>query len=317
MYDLIIIGTGPAGLTASIYSSCFKLNHLVIGKDLGGQMALAPDIINFPGYEEISGKELTEKMINQVKKHGTEIINESVSKIEKTQNGFNITTESGKNFEASILILATGAERRKLNIPGENDYTGKGVQYCVSGERLEYENKEVAVIGGGNSAIQAAIRLCDTASKIYLIYRGSDLRADPILLDQIKNNTKIEILYNTRVLEILGDKEKPTGIKINSDGAEKILPVEKVVVEIGGVPGSALVIPFGVFVDEKGYIKVDEKLATNIPGIFAAGDIINTGLSIEQITTAMGLGTIAAFSAFSYSKQQKPPTLWGQNQIKR
>ncbi|MCL5438369.1 MAG: FAD-dependent oxidoreductase [Patescibacteria group bacterium] len=317
MYDLIIIGCGPSGLTASIYASCFKLKHIVVGDILGGQMSLAPDIINYPGFEEISGKDLAEKMATQVKKRGGEILNESVSKIEKIENGFRLTTESGKNFDSSTLIIATGAERRKLNITGENEYTGKGVQYCATCEKFEYENKTVAVIGGANSAVQAVIQLASAASKIYLIYRGSELRSDPILIEKIKNDPKIEILYSTQVLEILGDGQKATGIKIKANDTEKTLNIEKVFIEIGGVPGSALAIPLGINIDEKGYIKVDDKLTTNIQGVFAAGDIVSVGLSIEQISTAIGLGARAAFSAFSYLKHQNAPFLWGQSQIKR
>ncbi|MCL5432767.1 MAG: FAD-dependent oxidoreductase [Patescibacteria group bacterium] len=317
MYDLVIVGCGPSGLTASIYASCFKLNHIVIGSVLGGQMSLAPDIINYPGFEEISGKELAEKMAAQVKKRGAEILSESVSKIERAANNFKVITESGKNFDCLTLIIATGAERRKLNIPGENEYIGKGVQYCATCEKFEYENKNVAVIGGANSAVQAVIQLSQAASKIYLIYRGSELRSDPVLIEKIKNDPKIEILYNAQVLEILGDGQKITGIKIKSNETEKTLDVEKVFIEIGGVPGSALAVPLGINVDEKGYIKVDDKLATNIPGAFAAGDIVSVGLSIEQISTAIGLGARASFSAFSYLKQQNAPSLWGQNQIKR
>ncbi|KKS74169.1 MAG: NADH oxidase/thioredoxin reductase, partial [Candidatus Gottesmanbacteria bacterium GW2011_GWC2_42_8] len=152
--------------------------------------------------------------------------------------------------------------------------------------------------------------------KVYIIYRGSQLRGDPIWLIQIEKNPKIEVIYATEVLEIKGDGEKLTGVVLKSTG-EKLLSVDKVFIEIGGVPGTALVIPLGVAMDKGGYIKVDDKLATNIPGIFAAGDLVSYGLSIEQISTAVGLGARAAASAFAYLKEEKAPILWGQSLIKR
>lgn len=324
MNDLIIVGTGPAGLTASIYASCFYLNHFLIGKILGGQMSLASHILNYPGFENITGAELTEKMASQVKKQGVELITDSVVKIEKTseslsdgRQGFKLTTETGKTYETKTVILATGTERRKLNVKGESEYTGKGVQYCATCERFDYENKVVAVVGGANSAVSSAIQLAHAASKVYIIYRGSQLRCDPTHFEQIKNDPKVEVIYNSIVTEILGDGQKVTGAKIKIENAEKQIDLERVFIEIGGVPGTALLIPLGVKIDPGGYIKVDDNLATNIPGVFAAGDVVSYKLSIEQISSAVGLGARAATSVFAYLKGQKPPALWGESQIKR
>jgi len=418
MYNLIIIGSGPAGLTASIYASCYHLKHLVIGGTLGGQLQLAPDILNFPGFESISGKELTQKMFDQAIKRGGEVVMQSVTKIISTgptsakapagkpaesaevdltffrtlrkaqgkppfrtsvypersrraqkaslpadSNGFEVETQEGKKYQAKAIILATGTERRKLNVPGEVEYTGRGVHYCATCEKLDYEGKTVAVVGGANSAVQAAVEIAQAASKIYIIYRGSQLRGDPIWLEQVEKNPKIEVLYNSVVSEIVGDGEKVTGVKLRSIGtgpAARVsqttlqnrstirgaqgreassgspfmvnpfrvnpslgspvlseLSLDKVFIEIGGVPGTALVIPLGVKMDQGGYIEVNERLATNIPGIFAAGDLVSYGLSIEQISSAVGLGARAAASAFAHLKQEKAPTLWGGSRIKR
>ncbi len=314
MYDLIILGAGPAGLTASIYASCFHLNHLVIGKVLGGQMILAPDIINYPGFENISGTELTQKMVSQVEKRGGKIIIDSVSKINKIEEGFELSLEKGETHQAKAIILATGMERRKLNIKGEVEYTSKGVYYCATCEKFDYLDRIVAVVGGSNSALQAGIQLSHAAKKVFIIYRGTELRGDPIYLEKIKQDPKIEVKYNTQVTEIIGDGQKVTGLKLSTGDT---LPLEQIYIEIGGVPGSALLVPLGVEVDQGGFIKVDEKLATNIPAIFAAGDIVNAGFSIEQVSTAVGLGAKAAVSAFSYLKHQTPPTLWGESQINR
>ncbi len=423
VYDLIIIGSGPAGLTASIYASCYHLKHLVIGGILGGQLQLAPDILNFPGFESISGKELTQKMFDQAIKRGGELVTQSVTRISSItaagpasakasagkpaesaevdltffrtlrrfapqgkpplnsrvypeqlrraqkaslpadSNGFEVETQEGKKYQAKAVILATGTERRKLNIPGEVEYTGRGVHYCATCEKFDYDGKVCAVIGGANSAVQAAVEIAQAASKVYIIYRGSQLRGDPIWLDQVEKNPKIEVLYDSVVSEITGDGKKVTGLKlklaspaarVSQDDASSrssvahspfgeaslgspslaspafsnnnltikqfnndLLPIDKIFIEIGGVPGTALVILLGVKMDKGGYIEVNERLATNIPGIFAAGDLVSYGLSIEQISSAVGLGARAAASAFAYLKQEKAPTLWGGSQIKR
>lgn len=221
MYDLIIIGAGPGGLTASIYASCFRIKHLVIGEKLGGQMMLAPDILNYPGFSGVSGKELTSRMANQVKGLGTEIIIQNVVRITQSTNNpingvnyFEIETQDGKNYQSRALILATGTERRKLNIPGEVEYTGKGVFYCAVCKRQDYENQICAVIGGGNSALQAAVQLGQAASKVYIIYRGKELRGEAVWLDRIKESKKIEVLFDTVVEKIIGDGERVTGVKI-------------------------------------------------------------------------------------------------------
>lgn len=315
--DLIIIGAGPAGLTSSIYASCFHLKHLVIGATVGGQLQFAPHILNYPGFTNISGKDLTERLVSQVKEMGGSVITTSVNNITKIENEtFELETVEHEKYLTKAIILATGTERKKLNIPGEIEYTSKGVHYCATCEQFDYQGKICAVIGGANSAVQAAVELAQAASKVFVIYRGSELRGDPIWLTQIEKASNIEVIYNTQVLEIKGDGEKVTVIIIKST-IEKELAVEKVFVEIGGVPGTALVIPLGVKMDSGGYIIVDETLSTNVPGIFAAGDLVSYGLSIEQISSAVGLGARAAATAFAYLKKDKAPILWGQSQIKR
>lgn len=319
LYDLVIVGAGPAGLTASIYASCFHLKHLIIGENIGGQLMLAPDILNYPGFNHISGKELTKRLTDQAKEMGGELIAQSVNKISKNDTpGFILETANKNLFQTKALILATGTERRKLNIPGEVEYTARGVHYCATCEQQDYDDKICAVIGGANSAVQAAVEIARAAKKVFIIYRGSQLRGDPIWLAQIDKNKNIEVIFETKLIEILGDGNRVEKMKLQSvKGSEEILPVEKVFVEIGGVPGTALVIPLGVKMDPGGYIIVDDKLATNIPGIYAAGDLVSYGLSIEQISTAVGLGARAAASVFAYLNKEKAPTLWGRSQIRR
>jgi thioredoxin reductase (NADPH) len=334
MYDLIIIGAGPSGLTASIYASCFHLNHLVISTTIGGQLLLAPDILNYPGFESISGKELTEKMLSQMKKRGGELITQSVTRISNFQypisngketSGFEVETKEGNKYQSRAIILATGTERRKLGVSGEVEYTARGVHYCATCEKFDYKDKVCGVVGGGNSAVQAAVELAQAAKKVYIIYRGSELRGEAVWLEQVKSNKIIEVIYNTVVTEIVGDKEKMTGVRIrqlsnnpiNTNKPMEKLDLDKIFIEIGGVPGSALIIPLGVNIDKVGRIAVDERLATNIPGVFACGDLVSSGLSIEQIASSVGLGARAAFSAFTFIKSDKAPTVWGKSQIKR
>ncbi|OGK40377.1 hypothetical protein A2954_03175 [Candidatus Roizmanbacteria bacterium RIFCSPLOWO2_01_FULL_37_12] len=322
MYELIIIGAGPAGLTASIYASCFGLKTIVIGKLIGGQMTLAPDILNYPGFSEINGQELTNKMLEQAKKRGGEILIDSVIEIAKIEGGFLLKTEQNKAYETKTIILATGVERRKLNIPGENEYVGNGLEYCAKCGKFDYLGKTAVVIGGANAAAQTAVQVGHSASKVSIIYRGSDLRCDEIWKKHIEENPKIDILYNSVVSEIKGDGQKVTGVTIKSKNTQnqeeiKDLPVDKVFIEIGGVPGTALLLPLGVAMDQGGFISVDERLATSVKGVYVAGDVISHKYSIEQITSAVGSGARAASLVFSYLKQSTAPTLWGSSQIKR
>src|SRR3989344_3676791 len=280
MFDLIIIGAGPAGLTASIYASCFGLKHLLIGKLIGGQMTLAPDILNYPGFTEINGQELTNKMLEQAKKRGGEILADSVIDIAKIEGGFLLKTEQNKAYEAKTIILATGVERRKLNVPGENEYVGKGLEYCAKCGKFDYLEKVAVVVGGANAAAQTAVQVGHSAKKVTIIYRGSELRCDEVWKKHIEENPNIEVQYNSVVIQILGDGQKVTGVKIKSKNSENVeeikdLAVDKVFIEVGGVPGTALLLPLGVNVDPGGFIAVDERLATNIAGVYVAGDVIS------------------------------------------
>lgn len=303
MYDVLIIGSGPAGLTASIYASRYKLANLVIGKVLGGMMISAHKVENYPGFASISGAELSQKMGEHVKTLGAEILADGVSKIEKTETGFKVTTESGKEFESKALIVATGTERRKLDVPGEKKYLGKGVSYCTNCDVPFFKDKTIALIGGSDAAVSGAIHATAFVKKAYIIYRRDKLRAEAIWVEEVLNNPQIEVIYSTNITEILGDGTKVTGVKLDSphQGAEK-LDLDGVFIEIGGVPGTQLLKPLGVELDEGGFVKVTPTLATNIAGVFGAGDIANIAGEFQQIVTAASEGALAAFSAFKYLK---------------
>lgn len=309
-YDTIIIGSGPAGLTASIYASRYKLSNLVIGKMPGGTITYAHKVENFPGFVSISGAELGQKMIEQAKKLGGEIIFENVDKLEKDGENFKITIGTGKEFLAKTLIVASGTERRKLGIPGEKEYLSRGVSYCANCDAPFFKEKTVVLVGGANAACSGAVHLAEYADKVYLIYRKSELRAEPVWIEEVNNNPKIEIIYETNITKILGAKEiggvgeireVVGGVELDKlYNGENVLKVDGVFVEIGGVPASDFLQSLGVLTDEAGYVKVDEEMTTNIAGVFAAGDVTTKNLNLQQTITACAQGAIASYSAFKY-----------------
>ncbi len=312
VYDLIIIGAGPAGLTASIYASRYKLPHLLIGKLQGGTITLANKVENYPGFTSISGIELTQKISEQVKTLGAEIISDTVGKIMKTATGFTLVTEGGKEYEAKTVVLATGTERRKLGVPGETEYLGKGVSYCTTCDAPFFRGKTVVLVGGSDAAVSGAIHAAEFGSKIYIVYRGEALRAEPIWIEQAQANPKIEIIYKTNILEIMGDGKKITGVKLdNPFNNSNQLACDGVFIEIGGIPGTSLVVPLGVKLDQNGFVDVKPDMSTNVPGLFTAGDITDEAQVLVQMTTACAQGAIAAASAYKYLKGQKPAQIQG------
>ncbi len=314
-YNLIIIGAGPAGLTASIYASRYKLSNIVLGKEFGGQMAMAHLVNNYPGIEEISGADLTQKFVEHVKSLGGQVLAENVVKIEKATNGtdgvFKVTTESGKVFKAKTLILALGLSARHLNVPGEDKFLGKGVSYCATCDAPLFKDKTVAVIGGANAAATSALALSQHAVKVYIIYRREALRADTIWVEKVVADPKIEIIYKTNITKILGE-QVVTGVELDNPYQGKTtLKLEGVFIEAGSIPTTSLLAPLGVVMDEVGYIQIDGRCATNVPGVFAAGDVASGSAKLRQIVTAAAEGAIAANSVFEYLKGKVAPVQWG------
>lgn len=306
LLDLIVIGAGPAGLTASIYASRYKLSNLVIGKVLGGAITLAHKVENFPGFTSISGLKLAQKMAAQVKALGGKIITDEVEKIAKTENGFKVATQSGKQYESKTLIVATGTERRKLDIPGEEKYLGKGVSYCTTCDAAFFRDKVVALIGGSNAAVGGAIHAANFAKKVFIIYRRDQLRAEPMWVQEALANPKIEVIYNTNITEILGDGTKVTGVKLDKPyQSSSTLNLDGVFIEIGGVPLSNLLKILHVKIDEAGFVDVDKEMKTNVEGLFVAGDFTDESEVLKQAITACGQGAVAAYSAFKYLNRKK------------
>lgn len=295
-YDLIIIGSGPAGLTAGLYAARYKLNTLIIGEVSGGLASEAVEIWNFPSYNKITGLELMQKMENQVKRLGAEIKNEAVKNIEKTSSGFSVETDS-KRYKAKNIILATGREKRKLGLKDEGKFLGKGVSYCATCDSAFFKDKITGVIGGGNSALTAALLLSKFSSKVYIIYRKDKFfRPIPQWVDEVKKNKKIEILFNTEVTKLEG-KDFLEAVRLNTG---KKLELQGLFIEIGATPASVLAKKLGVKLNEYKFIIVNKKQETNVKGIFACGDV--TDNILKQIITACGEGAIAAFEAYKRTK---------------
>jgi len=267
-------------------------------------MALAPTVENYPGFPRISGLELAQKMEAHAKGLGAEIITANVAQIKKSGANFVVKAESGMAYESRTLIVATGMVRQKLNIPGEEEYRGKGVSYCSTCDAAFFKDKVVAVVGGANAAVMSAVHLAEFSRLVYLIYRKKPLRAEPIWIERAENNPKILLIYDTNLAEIMGNGSKVTGVRLDKPfkGANE-LNLEGVFIEVGGVPGIELVAELGVDIDEGSFIKVGTDMATNVPGLFAAGDVANVAGEFQQIIIATAEGARAALSVFKYLKE--------------
>ena len=324
MYDLIIIGSGPAGLTAAVYAARYALNTLVIGSSPGGQVAESGRVENYPGFKRIGGFELTQKMVEQVGGFGVEIVREEVSSIKYQVSsgkcdggGFKISGSEG-GYEARSVILAIGVEPRKLGIPGEEELLGKGVSYCALCDAPFYKDKVVAMVGGGDSAVDGALELAEHARKIYLINRSDKLRAKPDFVGKAKENSKIEFVLETNVTQINGESRVDSVTLDKSHSGQNQLLVEGIFIEIGNVPDRELPEGLGLDLDEYGYIKVFEDMSTNVAGVFAAGDITTGSNGMKQIVTACAEGAVAAQSAYRYLARGKSlPTYLPARQVPR
>ena len=305
LYDLIIIGGGPAGITAGIYAARQKLNTLLITKSFGGQMLKKSEMIeNYPGFEEISAFELIQKFEKQLKKQKIDIEMDEVTKVGKREKFFFVNTKSKNKFKAKAMIIASGADPRPLEVPGEKEFLGRGVSYCVTCDGPLFEGKTVAVIGGGNSAFEAAIFLVKLARKIYILEYGENVRADAKNQERVKKTGKVEIITNAQVMKIQGKQFVNSLIyEDRKTGKEKKLLVEGVFIEIGSQPATSFVKDLVDFNERDEIVVEFETSQTKTPGLFAAGDC-NVG-KFKQIITACGEGTKAALATYDYLQKQK------------
>jgi len=299
LYDLAIIGAGPAGITASIYAARNKLNFIVFATSIGGQVVLSSEIENYTGFQYITGEELTAKFKEHIDRYDFELRMEEVKKVEQEDNRFMVRTDSG-TYLSKTVIVATGRKPRELGVPGEMEFKNRGVSYCATCDAPLFEGLDVAVVGGGNSGLEAVLQLTKIAKRIHLIEVMPRLKADAVLVEKAQASDKVEIWTKTRVVEIFGDKTVK-GVKVQRNGEETSLPIQGVFVEIGSVPNSDLV----DFVEKNRWreIIVNCRCETNVPGLFAAGDVTN--VPEKQIVVAAGEGCKAALSAFRYLSKRR------------
>ena len=302
-YDLIIIGAGPAGLSASIYASRYGIKHVIIGALSGGQISQTHLIDNYPGMEDMTGMEFAKKWVNHAKKYGTEIIPTLVKSIKKEENSFLLSLENEEMLKTKTVILATGVKEKKLNITGEKDFIGRGISYCATCDGFFYKNKIAAVVGGGNSAAGAALFLADICQKVYLIIRKKEMRAEPYWQDAIKKDKRIELIAESNVMEILG-KEKVEKIKLDKEyKGESELETDGLFIEVGAGPFINYADDLELETDKEGYIKIDSKGATSVQGVWAAGDITDGSDKFRQVITSASEGAIAARNVFNFLKK--------------
>ncbi|MFQ6136998.1 MAG: thioredoxin-disulfide reductase [Candidatus Hydrothermarchaeales archaeon] len=300
--DLIIIGAGPAGLTAGIYGIRAELKTLVIESKLpGGQIATAGEVENYPGFPEgIMGMELAENMRLHAENAGVEIRSlEEVQRIERG-NGFTIHTPNAQ-YKAKAVIIATGLEHRKLGIPGEKEFAGKGVSYCFTCDGPLYRGRKVVVVGAGTGAVQGALYLDDLAKEVTIITKSEKVRTAEAIMKSRLENSDVKVMSKTKPEEIVGG-QFAEGIKVLDleKNEEKTIEADGIFVEIGKKPNTAFLKDSGLKL-EKGYVAVDEEQKTNIPGIFAAGDV--TTNKVKQLGVAVAQGSVAALSAYDYIKR--------------
>ncbi len=304
-HKLIIIGNGPAGYSASIYASRYKLPHVIIGSLSGGQITEAHEVCNYPGVSEISGIELAQKMQKQVKDLGGEEIIDEVISLKKESGGFTIETRNSGTYSSEIVLLACGTKRRKLGLPKEEELTGKGLSYCATCDAGFFKDKEVGVVGGSNAATTAALLLSEFAKQVYIIYRGTALRGERMWIDQVKKRKNIEIIFETNVTGLLGE-ETLTGVKLDREyNNSDMLDLDGLFVEIGSIPRLNFVEIPELELDKSGYIKVGSDQSTSISGLYAAGDITNASNGFRQVITACSEGAIAAQSIYEGSSSKK------------
>lgn len=294
---VLILGSGPAGLAAALYTARANLNPVVLsGMELGGQVSLTSTIENYPGFPSgVGGIELVELFQKQAERFGAIVELDTANKVDLQKHPFLVTTESGRRYLAQTLIIATGASARHLNIPGEMEFTGRGVSYCATCDGWFFKGKRVVVVGGGDSALEEALFLTRYAESITIVHRRAEFRAGIILQERARKNEKINFLWNSIITEIKGESSVKSVLLRNViTGDEQLLSIDGVFIFIGHTPNTVL-FQNQLAIDERGYIIVDQKMRTSVPGVFAAGEVADP--YFRQVITSAGMGSAAAISA--------------------
>jgi thioredoxin reductase (NADPH) len=297
-YDVAIIGGGVAGFGAAMYAGRFELRTIVFSEVRGGVIITTDVVENYPGFEKLTGYDLADNIMKHALKFGAEVKDEKVDKLGKCKDGcFELVTKAG-TYCAKSVIIATGTEWKKLGVPGEKEFANKGVHYCALCDGAFYKGKVLGVVGGADSAAKDALLLSTFGSKVHMFARGEKLRPEPVNMTKIEANPKIVVHTKTNVKEIKGDK-KVTSIVLDREiGGSKEMKLDALFIEIGHLPLSQIAKGVGVKVDAKGEIVIDRNSCTNVPGVFAAGDVVDT--AFKQAITGVSEGVLAAYSAYKY-----------------
>ena len=302
MIDVLIIGAGPAGLSAAIYVQRSGKQALCLEeKMVGGQIVNTPEIANYPGIKMVSGFEFSMGLYEQATELGAQVEYERAAKIEKLEgdeDGFKVITESGKEYETRTVIIATGAKNRHLGIDKEEAFTGKGISYCATCDGAFYKKKDVAVNGGGNTALEDALFLSNYCNKVYIIHRRDEFRGEPKNLEAVKKKENVEFILNSTVIDLKGEKSvEAVTVKNKITGEETDIPVSGLFIAIGQEPDNKGFMDVADL-DPAGYVAADESCTTKTPGIFVAGDCRTK--AVRQLTTAASDGAVAALAACAY-----------------
>ncbi|MBF0600950.1 thioredoxin-disulfide reductase [Limosilactobacillus oris] len=304
-YDVIIIGAGPGGMTTALYASRANLKVVMLDRGAyGGNLNNTASIVNYSGFKDVQGPELAEKMYQGATQFGAEYAYGTVTKVEVDGANKKVTTDMGETYVAPVVVIGTGSDHRKLGVPGEEEFGGRGVSYCAVCDGAFFKGKHLVVVGGGDSAVEEGLYLTQLASKVTVLVRRGELRAQPMLQDEAKKNPKMEFVFNTSVTEIMGDDVKVTGVKThnNETGEDGELAADGVFIYVGNIPLTKPFVDLGIL-DDQGWVKTDTVMRTSIPGIYAIGDVRETPL--RQIATAVGDGAIAGQQVYQYIKSQE------------
>lgn len=302
MYDLIIIGGGVAAFSAALYAGRFQLKTLVMGEKVGGTILQTDDVSNFPGFNQITGLDLFSKIRDHAKEYDIEILEKRAERVEKRRDGFEVATKD-RTYTAKTIIFATGTKYRKLEVPGEEEFAGRGVHYCALCDGVFYKDKVIAVAGGSDSAAKEALLLTQYGRKVYIIYRREKIRAEPVTVKRVEQNEKIEIINNTNITEIKGEAFVDRVVLDRAYEGSDEMKIDALFIEIGHIPMSGLAEAMEVVINEKGEIVIDRDSKTNVEGAFACGDVVDS--KFKQAITGSAEGVIAANSAYEYIAHSK------------
>ena len=315
-YDIVIAGQGAAGFAAALYAARYQTKVAVIGETFGGETAIGGSIENYPGYVDIDGFDLMMHFREQAEKYDVPIIDDKVTKVVGVEGCYEVETEYSGTYQTQTVILAIGRERRKLGLPNEEEWTGRGVSFCSVCDAPLHKGNVVAVVGGGNAAVEGAVLLAKYATQVYLIYRGSEFfRPERIIVDELNRTPNVTQLLETNVVELQGaDGLEGIAIDRPHEGSSE-LKVDGIFIEIGADPRADIPKELGMNLNDEDEVIVDTAMRTNVPGIFAAGDLTNASGDLKQTITAAAQGAIAASTAYKYIMEHPQACPWHPGQL--